>query len=159
MNDFTPWIEYLSDPLVLVGFVVFMLAGLVKLFKSEKLNGKETAGLFHKSLNFVFVLGLLIVILGFANSFMAKWQTVEAAKPMQTLPTVKQNISHSNGVNGQAGRDLNLNQGSGTLSQQTSHSPSATSAPSATSVEQQIDGSSGVNGQGGRDTNIQTPGK
>ncbi len=159
MSEVTPWIEHLSNPLVLVGFAVFTLAGLVKLFKPEKLNGKETAGLFHKGLNFVFVLGLLIVILGFANSFMEKLQTAEAAKPIPTPPAVKQSITNSSGVNGQAGRDLNLNQGSGTLSQQTTRNPSAMTESPAPNVEQQIDGSNGVNGQGGRDTNIQTPGK
>lgn len=159
MSDVTPWIEHLSDPLVLVGFALFVLAGLVKLFKPEKLNGKATAGLFHRGLNFLFVLGLLVVTLGFANSFMAKWQIVEAAKPMPIPPTVKQSITHSNGVNGQAGRDLNLNQGSGTLSQQTNHNPSTPTQSPVANIEQQIGGSSGVNGQGGRDTNIQTQGK
>ena len=70
MSDVTPWIDHLNNPLVLIGFTVFTLAGLVKLFNPEKLNGKATAGLFHKGLNFVFVLGLLIVIGGFAKSFM-----------------------------------------------------------------------------------------
>lgn len=158
MADVTPWIEHLSNPLVLVGFAVFTLAGLVKLFKSEKLSGKATEGLFHKGLNFVFVLGLLIVIGGFASSFM-QMQTAVAAKPAAAPPTIKQSITHSSGVNGQTGRDLNLNQGSGTLSQQSNRNPSAAPEPSAANVEQQIDGSSGVNGQGGRDTNIQTPGK
>jgi uncharacterized membrane protein len=87
MSDVTPWIEHLSNPLVLVGFAVFTLAGLVKLFKPEKLNGKETAGLFHKGLNFVFVLGLLIVIGGFANSFMQQ----QAATPQSAI------IQHSEG--------------------------------------------------------------
>ncbi|GEM_PF-4338226 len=39
MADVTPWIEHLTNPLVLVGFAVFMLAGLVKLFNPEKLTG------------------------------------------------------------------------------------------------------------------------
>ena len=159
MSDVTPWIEHLSNPLALVGFAVFTLAGLVKLFKSEKLNGKETAGLFHKGLNFVFVLGLLIVIGGFANSFTEKLQTAEAAKPIPTPLIVKQSITDSKGVNGQAGRDMNLNEGGGTLSQQINSKPSAAPEPPAANVEQQIEGSSGANGQGGRDTNIQTPGK
>ena len=159
MSDVTPWIDHLTDPLVLIGFTVFTLAGLVKLFNPEKLNGKATAGLFHKGLNFVFVLGLLIVIGGFANSFMAKWQAVEVAKPIPTPPTVKQGINDSNGVNGQAGRDLNLNQGNGTLSQQTNRSAPATTPAPAANVEQQINRSTGVNGQSGRDANLQTPEK
>lgn len=87
MSDVTPWIEHLSNPLVLIGFAVFMLAGLVKLFNPEKLNGRETAGLFHKGLNFVFVLGLLIVIGGFAKSFMQQ----QAAVPQSAI------IQHSEG--------------------------------------------------------------
>ena len=87
MSDITPWIEHLSDPLVLVGFAIFTLAGLVKLFKPEKLTGKATEGLFHKGLNFVFVLGLLIVIGGFDNSFMQQ----QAAAPQSAI------IHHSEG--------------------------------------------------------------
>ena len=87
MSDVTPWISHLTDPLVLIGFTVFTLAGLVKLFNPEKLNGKETAGLFHKGLNFVFVLGLLIVIGGFAKSFMQQ----QAAAPQSAI------IQHSEG--------------------------------------------------------------
>lgn len=87
MSNVTPWINHLTDPLVLIGFTVFTLAGLVKLFNPEKLNGKATAGLFHKGLNFVFVLGLLIVIGGFANSFMQQ----QAAAPQSAI------IQHSEG--------------------------------------------------------------
>lgn len=87
MSDVTPWINHLTDPLVLIGFTVFTLAGLVKLFNPEKLSGKATAGLFHKGLNFAFVLGLLIVILGFANSFLRQ----QAAAPPSTI------IQHSEG--------------------------------------------------------------
>lgn len=87
MADVTPWIEHLSNPLVLAGFALFTLAGLVKLFKPEKLNGKATEGLFHKGLNFAFVLGLLIVIGGFANSFMQQ----QAAAPQSAI------IQHSEG--------------------------------------------------------------
>ncbi|OQX10039.1 MAG: hypothetical protein BWK73_21305 [Thiothrix lacustris] len=87
MSDITPWIEHLSDPLVLVGFAIFTLAGLVKLFKPEKLTGKATEGLFHKGLNFVFVLALLIVIGGFAKSIVQQ----QAAAPQAAI------IQHSEG--------------------------------------------------------------
>lgn len=87
MSDITPWIEHLSDPLVLVGFAIFTLAGLVKLFKPEKLTGKATEGLFHKGLNFVFVLALLIVIGGFAKSIVQQ----QAAAPQSAI------IQHSEG--------------------------------------------------------------
>jgi hypothetical protein len=73
--------------LVLVGFAIFTLAGLVKLFKPEKLTGKATEGLFHKGLNFVFVLALLIVIGGFAKSIVQQ----QAAAPQSSI------IQHSEG--------------------------------------------------------------
>ncbi|MBU0656543.1 MAG: hypothetical protein KJ914_15580 [Gammaproteobacteria bacterium] len=64
------WIEHLNKPLVLVGFVLFVLAGLVKLFKSEKLSGKATERLMDKGMTLAFALGFLIVIFAFADSFM-----------------------------------------------------------------------------------------
>lgn len=149
MSDVTPWIEHLSNPLVLVGFAVFTLAGLVKLFKPEKLNGKETAGLFHKGLNFVFVLGLLVVVLGFANSFMEKWQTAEAAKSA-TVPPNTQTISGNTGTAVMGGGDVNYNQGSGTLSQQ-----SRETAPPPANLQQHIENNSGTAVMSGSDANVQ----
>jgi hypothetical protein len=156
MADVTPWIEHLNNPLVLVGFALFTLAGLVKLFKPEKLTGKATEGLFHKGLNFAFVLGLLVVIGGFANSFM-QMETAKAEQPAAPPPVIKQTIDGSNGVQGQAGRDLGINQGNGTFSHQVGQSPTPTTPPA--NVEQELKNSTGVQGQGGRDTYIQTPGK
>lgn len=144
MADVTPWIEHLSNPLVLVGFAVFTLAGLVKLFKPEKLSGRATEGLFHKGLNFVFVLGLLIVILGFANSFM-QMRTSDAAKPAAV-----QTISGNRGTAIIGGQNANYNQGSGTLSQQSREIPT----PPA-NLQQRIENNSGTAVMGGADTNVQ----
>ena len=70
MDDVTPWIEHLNKPLVLAGFTLFVLAGLVKLFKADKLNGKATERLMDKGMTLAFGLGFLLVVLAFGNSFM-----------------------------------------------------------------------------------------
>ncbi len=51
METTTPWIEYLNNPLVLIGFVVFVLAGVISLFirktkpnQSLKIGGKGNTG-------------------------------------------------------------------------------------------------------------------
>ncbi|MGB3917600.1 MAG: hypothetical protein WBL07_09185 [Thiothrix litoralis] len=148
MADITPWIEHLSNPLVLVGFAVFTLAGLVKLFKPEKLSGKATEGLFHKGLNFVFVLGLLIVVLGFAKSFM-QIQTADTTKSA-AAPTNTQTISGNTGTAIMGGGDVNYNQGTGTLSQQNRE----TALPPA-NLQQRIENNSGTAVMSGSDANVQ----
>ncbi len=149
MSDVTPWIEHLSNPLVLVGFAVFTLAGLVKLFKPEKLSGAATAGLFHKGLNFVFVLGLLIVIGGFVNSFVEKLPTAEATKTA-TSPANTQSISGNTGTAVMGGGNVNYNQGTGTLSQQSRE----TAQPPA-NLQQRIENNSGTAVMSGNDANVQ----
>lgn len=81
MENVTPWIEHLNKPLVLAGFTLFVLAGLVKLFKSEKLSGKATERLMDKGMTLAFVLGFLLVVLAFGSSFMQ----MEANAPQSAI--------------------------------------------------------------------------
>lgn len=152
MENLSPWIEHLDKPLVLAGFVLVVLAGLVKLFKPEKLNSRATERLMNRGMILAFLLGFLIILFAFAESLLkAQGETTAASKP-----TVKQSISHSEGVQGQAVRDLNINTGTGTLTQQLGRQAAPTTPPA--DLEQDIRGSKGVQGQAGRDTNIQTQG-
>ncbi len=70
--DPTPWVEHLENPLVLFGFALFVMAGLLKLFRSDKLSGKGTEKLMDKGLSYAFVIALLVIILGFALSLLDK---------------------------------------------------------------------------------------
>ncbi len=70
--DPTPWIAHLENPLVLFGFALFVMAGLLKLFRSDKLSGKGTERLMDKGLSYAFVIAVLVIILGFALSLQDK---------------------------------------------------------------------------------------
>lgn len=94
MDDVTPWIEHLNKPLVLAGFTLFVLAGLVKLFKSEKLSGKDTTRLMDKGMTLAFVLGFLLVVLAFASSFMQ----MEASAPQTAIKQHSEGTQSPNSV-------------------------------------------------------------
>lgn len=71
MENITVWIEHLNKPLVLSGFVLFVLSGLVKLLNPEKLSSKAAERLTNRAISFTFVLGFMIVMLAFVKSFMS----------------------------------------------------------------------------------------
>jgi hypothetical protein len=50
MENPTPWIEHLKHPLVLFGFVLLIIAGLLKMFHADKLSAKGTERLMDKGL-------------------------------------------------------------------------------------------------------------
>lgn len=152
-NNITPWIEHLNKPLVLAGFTLFVLAGLIKLFKPEKLNGAATERLMNRGMLLAFLLGLLIVLFAFADSFL-KAQADRQKAAAGNRPTVTQTITHSQGSQTQTGGDAYVNEGTGTLSH-----PATPSAPANADVTQTIDGGSGVQTQSGRDAHIQTTGQ
>ena len=152
-NNITPWIEHLNKPLVLAGFILFVLAGLVKLFKPEKLNGAATERLMSRGMLLSFVLGLLIVLFAFAGSFLQVQADMYRAAA-SNHPTVTQTITNSSGTQTQAGKDAYVNQGTGTLSH-----PVTPSAPANANVTQAIDGSTGVQTQSGGDAHTQTTGQ
>ena len=69
-NSFDPnlWIEHIKHPLVLFGFVLLLLATLLKLFNGNKLNASGTERVMSKGLLYTFVAAVLIIILGFVSS-------------------------------------------------------------------------------------------
>ena len=87
MNDATPWIEHLKHPLVLFGFVLLVLATLLKTFRDDKLSGKDTGLLMDKGLLYTFVVAVLIIVLGFISSIVQQ----QAAAPQAAI------IQHSAG--------------------------------------------------------------
>lgn len=154
MENVTPWIEHLNKPLVLTGFVLFVLAGLVKLFKPEKLNSKATERLMNRAMVLSFILGFLIVLLAFVRSFMYM-QTVPPVTTVISPSTVNQNTTgkQSPAINNVG--DVNVNFGENPLPQQEkgiSDSPPAELPPS---VQQQTQGEQSpvINSSG--DVNIQ----
>lgn len=70
MASYDKWIQHLSDPLVLIGFVILILSRLVKLIiKGPSFPNDNEKGLSKKILSSCFILGLLIIVLGFGLSF------------------------------------------------------------------------------------------
>lgn len=157
-TDVTPWIENLTHPLVLFGFVLFIFAGLLKLFKAEKVNGKETSKLLNKGLNFTFVLGLLIIVATLFKDSLPIFVQQAASTPSTTEQpaTTQQTIkdTQAGGVAINAGGTVNYNAGGGSLATQTATQPtSEASAP--TPVKQHIEGNSGIAINAGGDANVQ----
>lgn len=68
------WIEHLKEPLVLGGFVLLIFAGVFKLM----LGKKNSADLWHKALNYLFVLAVLAIGLAFFKT---------SSAPTVVLPT------------------------------------------------------------------------
>ena len=105
--DATPWIENLSEPLILAGFVIFIFSGLFKLLKTDKLTRDASKGLLHKGLNFFFILGLSIIVLGFATKFM---QLNNEKSSQAAAIGVIQTMSGTSGTAIQSGGNSNINQ-------------------------------------------------
>ena len=94
MDNTTEWIEHLKHPLVLAGFGLFVIAMLLKpVFSNshKKLSGRATERLMSKSINYVFILALLVIVAGFVLSLKSK-VTTNLATPQKsniTEPTTK----------------------------------------------------------------------
>lgn len=78
MQDFSSWAEHLQHPLVLIGFVVMLFAGIVHAL----LKGKEgySEGLIKKSLLYIFVLSIIVIVLGFVIAYKKGLQHAEVGK-------------------------------------------------------------------------------
>jgi len=102
------WVIHLKDPLILISFTLFILSGLIKWIKPEKLTQKSSYLLFNKGLNFIFILSLLIVILGFVLKFMpsssgSSFKPFDLNKVIENLP-----VSEQSNIMTQAGHDAHV---------------------------------------------------
>ncbi len=72
MQDFSSWTEHLKHPLVLGGFIFMLFAGIVRaLIKTKVLRLSKTSSeqIIKKSLLYVFILSIFVVLLGFIIAF------------------------------------------------------------------------------------------
>lgn len=74
MIEFFELSKYLSDPLILVGFILFIVFGVLKILLSSggyapKLSKKTVSSLSNKILLYGFIVSALVVILGFGLNF------------------------------------------------------------------------------------------
>jgi DNA integrity scanning protein DisA with diadenylate cyclase activity len=82
------WIEHLNSPLVLIAFMLFVFAGVIKLLLKNnviKVNQVNSAKLINKSLNYVFILALVGMIFGFFSQEKVL-QAIPKTEPKITTP-------------------------------------------------------------------------
>ncbi len=71
-SDFSKWIEHLNEPLVLVGFAVMIITGIMgALLKKDIFHLTKTASekVIRQVLKYAFILGLIVIVLGFALAY------------------------------------------------------------------------------------------
>jgi uncharacterized protein YacL len=89
------WVENINNPLVLIGFMLFVFAGVLKvLLKNNiiKVNQVNSAQLIHKVLNYAFILALV----GMTYGFFSQKQVIDVVKPQTN--SEKTNSSSSNSI-------------------------------------------------------------
>ena len=72
MSDLSSWAEQLKEPLVLVGFVLMLFAGIITtLLKKKLLHLSKSASerILKQGLFYGFVLGIIVSLLGFGLAF------------------------------------------------------------------------------------------
>lgn len=97
MKTVNVW-ENLHNGWVLAGFVLVILAGILKTIPTKKLDNPAVERLLHKGVNFFFVLGIVSIVLGFVVPERTSTGTTE----------IKQTISHTSGNAINVGGDVNL---------------------------------------------------
>ncbi|HRJ54334.1 MAG TPA: hypothetical protein PLE99_16355 [Candidatus Thiothrix moscowensis] len=110
MDNPGTWLEHLKHPMVLAGFVLFVLIGLLKVFMGSKDLSEANERLLHKGMNFVFVLGVLIIVGGFAFSIMKP----SPATPLAAggnAPAAPVTTGHQSPVVSGSQGDVNINFG------------------------------------------------
>lgn len=132
--------EYLNNFWVLAGLVLVVFAGLLKSLSDKKLDNPAVENLMHKGINYLFILGIVGIVLGFV---------IPESKNTKT-PEINQTISNSSGTAINARGDVNYNQPS---SPESDH----THRERPRSVNQQINDNSGIaiNADGNVSTRIQ----
>lgn len=106
MDNLGDWLEHLKHPMVLAGFVLFVLVGLLKMFMGSKDLSATNERILHKGMNFVFILGVLIIVGGFAYSIVSAPPAPASSAAVAPLTTGDQ----SPVVSGSQG-DVNINFG------------------------------------------------
>jgi hypothetical protein len=77
MKELSSWAEHLQEPLVLVGFIVMLFAGIIHaLLKSKtlRLSKRSFERLLKRTLAYIFILSLIVIIFGLALAFKKSMQ-------------------------------------------------------------------------------------
>ena len=141
---FSSLINTLNAKLMSFGFILLLISGLIKLLKPEKLTSKETASLFHKGLNYVFILSLVIIFVTVLASL--------AKDSMQSNVTeIHQTVKNNQGDVNQAGGNIS----SGTQQANPENGSANTNAQTKSKIiKQEVNGNTGTVNQSGGDINV-----
>lgn len=134
------WIKHLDHPLVLVGFMAFLFAGLVKGLVSQKIikfNQTQSAQLMNKVLNFAFLLAVLGMVVGVFSQ-----KSVLPNTPPS--PAVSGNSISGTTISGSV-----INQAGGDVNQGISAPSSAVASPKNNSISDATISNSQLNQAGG----------
>lgn len=70
--NLSPWIPYLKEPLVLIGFALMLLFGVIERLVTKgtlRIPKKSVERLLQKCLFYAFLLGIVVIISGFVLAF------------------------------------------------------------------------------------------
>lgn len=143
MDMLKEWIEYLDNPLVLAGFALAVVASLIKLFKTEKLTRDATKVLISKTLNYIFILGLLIICLGFGLKYFEINKNNNESSLGNESPKVEQSMSNTSGTSTQSAGNTNFG------GNQTTHTENTVRV-----IKQEMKNTKGISTQSGGNTNV-----
>ena len=101
------------------------------------MSGPATERLFNLGFKLAFVLGVLIILLGFAKDFM---HNKSEPTPTPTTITVEQKLSGTNNATTTAGGDVNINSDKATNNQKKQNPVSDKKAGVSMSVKQDVKG-------------------
>ncbi len=72
MSHFSKWIEHLNEPLVLVGFAIMLITGIMSAFLKRDifhLTKAASEKVIRQALKYAFILGVIAIVLGFALAY------------------------------------------------------------------------------------------
>ena len=153
MSQISQVLHYLNTNFTSLGFVLVIFAGLIKLLKPAKMSGPATERLFNLGFKLAFVLGVLIILLGFAKDFMRN-KSESTPTPTPTTITVEQKISGTNNAAITAGGDVNINSDKATNNQKKQNPVSDKNAGVSMSVKQDVKGENNKAISAGGDINV-----
>lgn len=135
--------EYLDNFWVLTGLVLVVFAGLLKLLPVKKISSLATERLIHKGINYLFILSLISIVLGFVP-FQKDEQTPHSLDQVPIAAESTQAIDNNTGTAVNAGGNVSINQ-------PPPPAQDRTDSGSSSNINQQINNNSGISINAGGD--------
>ncbi|MDX9835415.1 MAG: hypothetical protein RBT36_09450 [Desulfobulbus sp.] len=156
MPDMSAWVEHLHKPLVLMGFVLIVLAGLVQLFKPGELSHKARERLLNRIVLFAGGLGLLIVLAAVSLAWKEKRNITAPSSPSDSS-SIHQNTTGTKSPAVSAKGDVTVQYDTAPLPQKESNTPapSPSQATPPANVQQHTQGDQSPAINSGGNVNVQ----